>query len=277
MKTGDGLGLALPEFPGGSLDSSSNTGVDFDSVQALVERLGLPVKNLSLFARAFTHRSFVNEQASGAMEDNERLEFLGDAVLDFVVGAWVYNHFPEMAEGELTRLALRAGPHRLNWLPSHVAWTLGLSFVSDAGNWLQADVSAITCLCGAFEAFIGALYLETDIQTAAQFIEPLLESTREQIFAMPDLADNKSRLQEWTQGQKLGALAYALIESTRPGPLTHFRSGSPREVEKPLAADGFQQSCRGAGSGKSRPGYPGNRIIITGSLLITHASSPKIP
>lgn len=192
----------------------SDTGVKFRSVQALVERLGLPVKNPSLFARAFTHRSFVNENAA-AVEDNERLEFLGDAVLDFVVGAWVYHHFPEMAEGGLTQLrsalvrtdALAAFARRLDFGP---ALRLGRGELASGGR--DRD----NLLCGAFEAFIGALYLETDVQTAAQFIEPLLESVREQIFAQPDLADAKSRLQEWTQGQKLGAPAYALVEKIGP-------------------------------------------------------------
>jgi len=189
-------------------------GAEFRSVRALVERLGLPVKNLSLFARSFTHRSYVNEHAS-AVEDNERLEFLGDAVLDFVVGAWVYNHFPEMAEGELTRLrsalvrtdSLAAFARNLDFGP---ALRLGRGELASGGR--DRD----TLLCGAFESFIGALYLETDVQTAAQFIEPLLESTREQIFSKPDLSDAKSRLQEWTQGQKLGAPAYALVEKIGP-------------------------------------------------------------
>ena len=191
-----------------------NSGAEFDSVKALVARLGLPVKNLSLFARSFTHRSFVNENPS-VQEDNERLEFLGDAVLDFVVGAWVYDHFPEMAEGELTRLrsalvrtdSLAAFARRLDFGP---VLRLGRGELASGGR--DRD----NLLCGAFEAFVGALYLETDIQSAARFIEPLLESTREQIFAQPDLADAKSRLQEWTQGQKLGTLAYALVDSTGP-------------------------------------------------------------
>jgi len=193
-------------------------GAEFRSVRALVERLGLPVKNLSLFARSFTHRSYVNEHS--ALEDNERLEFLGDAVLDFVVGAWVYNHFPEMAEGELTRLrsalvrtdSLAAFARNLDFGP---VLRLGRGELASGGR--DRD----NLLCGAFEAFIGALYLETDVQTAAQFIEPLLESTREQIFAQPDLSDAKSRLQEWTQGQKLGALNYALVETKGPD---HARS-----------------------------------------------------
>ena len=69
----------------------------------LGRRLGLSFSNLSLLVRALTHRSYVNEH-SQAVEDNERLEFLGDAVLDFTVGAWVFNRFPEMPEGDLTKM-----------------------------------------------------------------------------------------------------------------------------------------------------------------------------
>ena len=217
-----GMGRAWRSLSSGEdpLTLNSDNGVRFDSVTALIERLGLPVKNPSLLARAFTHRSFVNEHTSAA-EDNERLEFLGDAVLDFVVAAWVYNHFPEMAEGELTRLRsvlvrtdqLAAFARRLDFGP---ILRLG------RGELVSGGRDRDNLLCGAFEAFIGALYLETDIQTAVQFIEPLLESTREQIFALPDLADNKSRLQEWIQGQKLGTLAYALVEARGPDHLRTF-------------------------------------------------------
>jgi len=68
---------------------------EIESASDLSRRLGLPFSNLALLTRALTHRSYVNENPD-SLEDNERLEFLGDAVLDFVVGAWVYNHFPEM-------------------------------------------------------------------------------------------------------------------------------------------------------------------------------------
>ena len=69
----------------------------------VAQRLGLRFDDPWLLRRALTHRSYVNEHPE-ALEDNERLEFLGDAVLDFLVGAWLYNHFPEMSEGQLTRL-----------------------------------------------------------------------------------------------------------------------------------------------------------------------------
>ncbi len=74
-----------------------------ESASELNRRLGLSFSNLSLLTRALTHRSYVNENP-GSVEDNERLEFLGDAVLDFIVGAWVYNRFPEMPEGDLTKM-----------------------------------------------------------------------------------------------------------------------------------------------------------------------------
>ena len=69
------------------------------------ERLNLPFKNYFLLTRALTHRSYLNENKD-AIEDNERLEYLGDAVLDFIVAEWLYNHFPEKPEGDLTRLDL---------------------------------------------------------------------------------------------------------------------------------------------------------------------------
>jgi ribonuclease-3 len=83
--------------------SFAPNGVREEPPAVLVQRLRLPFKNLLLLTRALTHRSYINEH-SEALEDNERLEFLGDAVLDFVVGAWLYNRFPEKAEGELTRM-----------------------------------------------------------------------------------------------------------------------------------------------------------------------------
>lgn len=76
---------------------------DIEPASDLSRRLGLSFSNLALLTRALTHRSYVNEHPE-AVEDNERLEFLGDAVLDFIVGAWVYHRFPEMPEGNLTKM-----------------------------------------------------------------------------------------------------------------------------------------------------------------------------
>ncbi|MBE9524787.1 MAG: ribonuclease III, partial [Chloroflexi bacterium] len=74
-----------------------------ESPRALAQRLNLKFPNDHLLHRALTHRSYLNEYQD-VLKDNERLEFLGDAVLDFLVGAWLYQRFPEMAEGQLTRM-----------------------------------------------------------------------------------------------------------------------------------------------------------------------------
>jgi ribonuclease-3 len=74
-----------------------------ESPEQFSKRLNLPFKDYFLLTRALTHRSYLNENKD-AIEDNERLEFLGDAVLDFMVAEWLYNHYPEKPEGDLTRL-----------------------------------------------------------------------------------------------------------------------------------------------------------------------------
>jgi len=95
--------MAFPEFSRRWIVTQDSEQRDVEPASSLSRRLNLPFSNLSLLTRALTHRSYVNENP-GTLEDNERLEFLGDAVLDFIVGAWAYNRFPEMPEGELTKI-----------------------------------------------------------------------------------------------------------------------------------------------------------------------------
>ncbi len=75
------------------------------SPDQFARKANLTLKDAGLLTRALTHRSYVNEHQD-SVEDNERLEFLGDAALDFLSGAYLYKHFPEMDEGQLTRLAI---------------------------------------------------------------------------------------------------------------------------------------------------------------------------
>ncbi len=121
----------------------------------LARRLGLRFTNPSLLSRALTHRSFINENAN-AMEDNERLEFLGDAVLDFVVGAWVYNRCPEMAEGDLTRL--RSALVRNEQLAEFARqFDLGRSLRMGRGETVSGGRERDGVLGSGFEALIGAI------------------------------------------------------------------------------------------------------------------------
>ena len=185
-----------------------------ESPSALAQRLGLPFTNLLLLTRALTHRSYINEHTE-ALEDNERLEFLGDAVLDFTVGAWLYNHYPEMAEGELTRMrsALVCTEQLAEFsrlLDLGAAMRLGHG--EDQAGGRQRDV----LLCATFEALIGALYLQNDIATVQCFIHPMLEIASEQVLLQAERHDPKSRLQEWSQAHKLGIPQYLTVHASGP-------------------------------------------------------------
>jgi ribonuclease-3 len=205
----------------------------------LVQRYKLPTKNLLLVTRALTHRSYVNEHQE-ALEDNERLEFLGDAVLDFVAGAWLYSHFPEMAEGELTRMRSAmvcteqlAEFARLFDLGS----AMRLGHGEDNAGGRQKDV----LLCATFEALVGALFLESDISTIQHLVHPLLEQVSEHLLLSSDSRDPKSRLQEWSQGQRLGIPKYVTVSINGPDHMRMF------EIEVQINGSAY-----GRGSGHNK-------------------------
>ena len=177
---------------------------DFESAAELSRRLNLPFSNLALLTRALTHRSYVNENPNST-EDNERLEFLGDAVLDFIVGAWVYNRFPEMPEGDLTKL--RSALVRNDQLAAF-ARRLG------RGEYITGGSYRDVLLGSTFEAVLGALYLDSGLGAVDAFVNPLLEEARESVLTK--IHDSKSQLQEWAQSQKMGAPHYHTTAMTGP-------------------------------------------------------------
>jgi ribonuclease-3 len=210
-----------------------------ESPAALVRRLEIPFKNLLLLTRALTHRSYINEHHD-AVEDNERLEFLGDAILDFVTGAWLYNRFPEMAEGELTRL--RSALVCTEQLAEFArALDLGASMRLGHGEEQAGGRHKDVLLCATFEAVIGALYLQNDIVTIQQLIHPMLEQVSEEIILLPDFRDPKSHLQEWSQAQKLGIPKYTIATTSGPDHQRTF------EIEVQINGKSF-----GRGSGHNK-------------------------
>jgi len=196
------------------LSTQLDSKAEIESASQLAERLGLQFTNLHLLVRALTHRSYVNENQN-ALEDNERLEFLGDAVLDFIVGAWVYNHFPEMEEGDLTRM--RSALVRTDALAGFARHLdLGSSLRLGRGELSSGGRSRDNLLCATFESLIGALYLEAGISQVEKFVEPLLATFSANIIGPDDIYDSKSSLQEWAQSNKLGTPQYVTIETTGP-------------------------------------------------------------
>jgi ribonuclease-3 len=192
---------------------------------------------LSLLIRALTHSSYVNENPLSS-EDNERLEFLGDAVLDFIVGAWAYNRFPELLEGDLTKI--RSAIVRNDQLANFArridlgsALRLGRGEASSGGN--DRDV----LLGSAFEALIGAVYLDSGLRAVEAFVNPMLNDAQESI--MEEIHDPKSLLQEWAQSEKMGTPQYVTVATNGPDHAKEF------EVEVRI-----QGKAYGTGRGTSK-------------------------
>jgi ribonuclease-3 len=175
------------------------TGSGPESPAQLAQRLGLQFNNILLLHRALTHRSYLNEH-NEALEDNERLEFLGDAVLDFIVGAWLYNRYPEMPEGDLTRM--RSSLVYTEQLANFARKIgLGRAMRLGRGEMQAGGRERPALLCDTYEAVIGAIYLDKGIDAVITFISPLLEEAAEEILANHGIEDPKSLFQEWAQSQ----------------------------------------------------------------------------
>lgn len=184
---------------------------DVETASDLNGRLGLSFSNLSLLTRALTHRSYTNENSAG--EDNERLEFLGDAVLDFIVGEWAFQRFPEMPEGHLTKIrSYLVRNERLAEFARRLdvgsALRLGRGEKSSGGHARES------LLGSAFEAVIGAIYLDSNLDKVKKFLIPLFESVEDRM--LDEIEDPKSELQETSQAQKFGTPSYRVVSKDGP-------------------------------------------------------------
>ncbi len=185
-----------------------------ESPQEFINRIGLGFKNQMLLTRALTHRSYINENPH-ALEDNERLEFLGDAVLDFVVGAWLYHHYPEMKEGELT--LVRTALVRTEQLAEFARQIdLGRAIRLGQGEIVSGGRRRNALLCAGFEALIGGIYLDQGIEAVEFFFEPYLSKAVNKILVGGQPRDPKSLLQEWTQARGMKPPEYQTIKESGP-------------------------------------------------------------
>jgi ribonuclease III len=185
------------------------------------DRLRLKFNDLSLLQRALTHRSYLNEHPEYSFEDNERLEFLGDAVLDFIAGALLYHRFPEMDEGQLTRL--RAALVRTETLAGFARrFQLGDVLLLGRGEAESGGRTRQRNLCGAFEALVGAVYLDQGMAAARRFAEPLLGPAIDDILTNSSDKDAKSLLQEWSQATLGETPLYRLASSHGPDHAKEF-------------------------------------------------------
>lgn len=186
------------------------------------EQIGIFFRNEKLLMQAFTHSSYVNEHRKRLHEDNERLEFLGDAVLELTVSQYLFEQFPQMSEGELTKL--RAA---IVCEPSLVTFAHALSFgdlvLLGKGEELTGGRMRPSLLADVFEAFIGALYLDQGMEAVVQFLEKtIFPKIREGAFS--HVMDYKSQLQELVQRDGSGVLEYKILQERGPAHNKEFVS-----------------------------------------------------
>jgi len=187
----------------------------------LEHKLDIVFRDKSLLQRALTHRSYINEHPNFPFEDNERLEFLGDAVIDFLSGEYLYHRFPELPEGPLT--SLRSTLVRRETLACFAQdLELGHYLLMGYGEAESGGRERPTVLADAFEALAGAVYLDQGLDALQRFFQPFME--KKVAGALRDEADKdpKSRLQELAQSQTCHTPRYLTVSESGPDHAKEF-------------------------------------------------------
>src|SRR3990167_9406119 len=206
-----------------------------ENLTKLENTLIISFRSKSLLQQAFVHRSYLNENRDLHLEHNERLEFLGDAVLELVVTEHLYREYPDRTEGELTawRAAL-VNSKRLSSIGRELHFNTYLML--SRGEAKEEGKARDYILANTVEAFIGALYLDQGLPNAAKFItlnilSRLAEVLKEQLFL-----DAKSRFQELAQEKTGITPTYSVIQEWGPDHAKNFKMGV--YLEKDLMAEG---------------------------------------
>ena len=185
-----------------------------ESFEQLQNDLNVSFNNKNLLYQAFTHSSYVNEHRRKLFTDNERLEFLGDAVLELSVSKFLFEKYPHMSEGELTKL--RAS---IVCEPSLVIFANELDFgryvLLGKGEELTGGRERPALLADVFESFVGALYLDQGLDTVVAFLEKVV-FPKVELGAFSHVMDFKSQLQEMVQQSGNGVLHYEIVDEKGP-------------------------------------------------------------
>ena len=203
------------------------------------------IKDKKLKQQAFTHRSYLNEnlpagrQVQEKLSSNERLEFLGDSILSFVVSDYLYKNFSNLPEGDLTNLrSLLVQAKTLATVSSELDFGqhLRLSHGEDESGGRKNN----TILANTYEAFIGALFLDGGLEKVTDFIHSTLLVKITQIANQESFKDDKSLLQELVQEKRLPPPLYKIVKSEGPDHAKVFTVGV--YIEGKLASEGSGRS-----------------------------------
>ncbi len=206
----------------------------------LEKKLSVPFKDRNLLMQAFIHRSYLNEHPDFHLGHNERLEFLGDAVLEFVVTEYLYEHYPQSPEGELT-----------NWraslvnaiILSDIARSLDFEeyLYLSRGEAEDRGKARQYILANAIEAFIGALYLDQGIERPRTFIGEHVLTRLPQILDQKLWMDPKSRFQEEAQDRVGVTPSYTVLKEEGPDHAKQFTIGVYLERELVATGEGLSK------------------------------------
>jgi ribonuclease-3 len=201
----------------------------------LEKKLNLQFKNKDFLIQAFCHRSYLNENPKFYLEHNERLEFLGDAVLELAVTEYLYQKYPKKPEGELTNW--RAALVNAKIL-AEVAKDLDFndSLLLSRGEAKEMGKARLYILANTFESFIGAVYLDQGYKACREFIKKYLIIRLAEIIEKGLFKDAKSRFQEEAQERVGITPAYKVLEEWGPDHAKHFIVGV--FLDKELVAKG---------------------------------------
>jgi ribonuclease III len=177
--------------------------------------INIEFKNKDLLRQAFVHSSYLNENPELALTDNERLEFLGDAVLNLVVAETIFNRFPSLSEGRLTEI--RVSLIREETLAQLAAGLeLGEYLSLAKGEENSGGRNKQSNLADTFEALIGAIFLDFDLEAARSFIAPRIEHYLSDLSPVPTAKNYKGHLQEYFQTEYKQLPLYRLVDTSGP-------------------------------------------------------------
>jgi len=182
---------------------------------ALQETIGISFKDPSLLKQALFHSSYINENPDSASVSNERLEFLGDAILGFIVAEKLYQDFPDHTEGEMTKLR-SALVCRESLARAARSIRLGDYLYLGKGERVSGGRRKVANLAGALEALIAAISFDRGLAVTGDFVLELLDEELRKAISQGAGFDYKSRLQEITQSRQRLTLRYRLLSAVGP-------------------------------------------------------------
>lgn len=228
------------------MEERTARGVSRRDIEALV---GMPVGDLTLYEHALRHRSLFRGIATDGTESNERLEFLGDAVLGAIVAESMYKAFPDRSEGLLTRT--RATLVNGKALAGY-AQAIGLGPLILMSDNMDASDGRTnqTILADAFEAVVGAVYLDLGFAAARRFVSSVLDRCVDFKEAAADQSNHKSRLLEYVQAQGMEQPTYEVLAEEGPSHDRHFTVAAVVANER--LGEGSARSKKGAEQAAAR-------------------------